>query len=77
MNNKKTAKAITKCLAQQKRQQINKIIDNWKEPKMKRTVKTKVTKRYWYDVLGGFANPNCFRKHNGKVWEYFYHKQLD
>lgn len=34
MNNKKTAKAITKRLAQQKRQRINKIIDNWKETKM-------------------------------------------
>ena len=34
MNNKKTAKAITKRLAQQKRQLINKIIDNWKENKM-------------------------------------------
>ena len=34
MNNKKTAKAITKRLAQQKRQQINKIITNWKETKM-------------------------------------------
>ena len=34
MNNKKTAKAITKRLAQQKRQQINKIVDSWKENKM-------------------------------------------
>lgn len=34
MNNKKTAKAITKRLAQQKRQLINQIIDNWKETKM-------------------------------------------
>ena len=76
MNNKKTAKIITKRLAQQKRQQINKIVDNWKEP-MRRETKIKVTKRHWYDVLGGFENPNCFRKHNGKCWEYFYNKQLD
>ena len=34
MNNKKTAKAITKRLAQQKRQQITKIVANWKETKM-------------------------------------------
>ena len=34
MNNQKIAKTITKRLAQQKRQQINKIVDNWKETKM-------------------------------------------
>ena len=34
MNNKKIAKSLTKRLAQQKRQQINKIIANWKETKM-------------------------------------------
>ena len=77
MNNKKTAKIITKRLAYQKRQLINQIVKNWKETEMRRTVKTKVTKRHWYDVLGGFANPDCFRKHNGKCWEYFYNKQLD
>ena len=34
MNNQKIAKAIAKRLAQQKRQLINKIVDNWKETKM-------------------------------------------
>ena len=34
MNNQQIAKTITKRLAQQKRQQINKIVDNWKETKM-------------------------------------------
>ena len=35
-------------------------------PKSKR-----VTKREWYDVYGGFENPGCFRRHNGRHWLYF------
>jgi hypothetical protein len=30
----------------------------------------KITKKEFYG-LGGFSNPNLFRKHNGKNWDYY------
>lgn len=30
----------------------------------------RITKREWYR-LGGFKNPDLFRKHNGRCWEYY------
>lgn len=30
----------------------------------------RITKREWYD-LGGFANSNLFRRHNGRHWVYY------
>lgn len=31
----------------------------------------RITKDEWYR-LGGFSNPNLYRKHNGRNWEYWY-----
>ena len=52
MNNKKIAKAITKRLAQQKRQHVNKIVSNWKETKMK-TIQNEI------DRLAKYLNLLC------------------
>jgi len=30
----------------------------------------RVTKRHWYDI-GGFANSQCVRRHNGRCWVYY------
>jgi hypothetical protein len=30
----------------------------------------KISKKEFY-WLGGFSNPNLFRKHNGKNWDHF------
>lgn len=30
----------------------------------------RITKRRWYN-MGGFANPLCWRRHNGYGWRHF------
>ena len=34
-------------------------------------MKVRVSKSKWYQ-LGGFKNSRCFRRHNGRSWEYWY-----
>lgn len=31
---------------------------------------TKITKKEWYS-LGGFKNSACYRRDNGRGWQYF------
>lgn len=36
---------------------------------------TRISRAAWY-AAGGFRNPRCIRKHNGRSWAYFIRSEV-